>query len=189
MQNDTLYQFMVVKTDKKIKIKTKHTVYENQWSTVTRTTFVRNKKEKEIYTTNFGKRSGVILFRKKRILLVKQYRLLIDDFSWEIPGGKVESFESFEQAAIRECKEETGFKCKSLDTLIKFHPGLETLNNPTKIFVSEDFRKIEDHDKTETEEISWFPIKKIPLLLEKNYFPDSLTLIGLLSFLRKYKST
>ena len=95
---------MVVKTHKKIKIKTKDTVYENQWSTVTRTTFVRNKKEKEIYTTNFGKRSGVILLRKERILLVKQYRLLIDDFSWEIPGGKVENFESFEGLVVHGVK-------------------------------------------------------------------------------------
>ena len=73
----------------------KETVYENRWSSIKRTLIKKGKLEKAIFTTNFGKRSAVMLFKEGKILLTSQYRLLIDDYSWEIPGGKVDSGESF----------------------------------------------------------------------------------------------
>ncbi|KGX84897.1 NUDIX hydrolase [Pontibacillus litoralis] len=43
------------------------------------------------------------------IILVKQYRHGVQDFCYELPGGIVDDGESFEQAAMREALEETGY--------------------------------------------------------------------------------
>ena len=53
----------------------KETVYKNKWSSITKTLLKTKGLEKEIFTTNFGRRSAVILFSENKVLLTKQYRL------------------------------------------------------------------------------------------------------------------
>ena len=168
-----------------LKIKKKDTVYQNQWSSITRTIFSIDNIEKEVFTSDYGKRSGIILYKENKILFVRKYRLLIEDYSWEIPGGRVEDHESFEQAAIRECLEETGYRCNSLSFLVSFEPGLETLSNPTKIFISQDFKKEKPINESETIEVRWFKLEKLKTLMSEGFFCDSLTLTGLQSFFLK----
>ena len=43
-----------------------------------------------------------------RVLLVRQYRHAVGRFLWELPAGSVDEGETPEQAAHRECHEETG---------------------------------------------------------------------------------
>src|SRR5918996_1283530 len=43
-----------------------------------------------------------------RILLVRQYRYVVDRWLWELPAGTLEPNEIPEAAAIRECHEEVG---------------------------------------------------------------------------------
>src|ERR1700730_1861993 len=49
---------------------------------------------------------------KKRILLVKQYRLPARSYLWELPAGKLDKGETPLQAAKRELTEETGYRGK-----------------------------------------------------------------------------
>lgn len=57
------------------------------------------------------------------ILLVRQYRLLIDRVSFEVPGGAIDEGETPEQAAIRECFEDTGVRRVNTRPLLSFHMG------------------------------------------------------------------
>jgi ADP-ribose pyrophosphatase len=43
-----------------------------------------------------------------RILLVRQYRYVVDRWLWELPAGTREPEESLHDAALRECHEEVG---------------------------------------------------------------------------------
>ncbi len=162
-------------------------VYKNKWSKVLKNSYKHRNKKKEIYTVDFGKRAAVILSRNEEILFVKQHRMLIGQYSLEIPGGKVEQGESFEEGALRECYEETGFKCNSLFEIAFFHPGLETLNNPTKVFLCTDFSDRNTQNISEIEEAIWLPELTVQDMLEKNNFKDALTQIGLMSYFRKKK--
>ena len=51
--------------------------------------------------------------KRDKIVLVRQYRVSIDDYIYEFPAGLVESGEEFHEAAVREMHEETG---------LTFHP-------------------------------------------------------------------
>ena len=64
---------------------------------------------------------GVLVTCGSYVLLVRQYRLLINDVSLEIPGGKVDKGETPEKSAIRECHEETGVECKNLKYLLNYY--------------------------------------------------------------------
>lgn len=59
------------------------------------------------------KPDGVIIYslcgeKRDRVLLVRQYRYSIDDYIYEFPAGLVDEGETYQQAAVRELKEETG---------------------------------------------------------------------------------
>ena len=51
--------------------------------------------------------------KRDKIVLVRQYRVSIDDYIYEFPAGLVEPGEEFHEAAVREMHEETG---------LTFHP-------------------------------------------------------------------
>ena len=57
---------------------------------------------------------------KKRILLVRQYRLPAEKYMWELPAGKVDEGEKPMQAAKRELAEETGYKARKWTKLVSF---------------------------------------------------------------------
>lgn len=56
---------------------------------------------------------GIVKNSNGEILLVKRHhKSRTDPGKWELPGGKVEKGESFDDAIVREIKEETNLDCK-----------------------------------------------------------------------------
>lgn len=89
----------------------------------------------------------VIVTKSKKILLHKEFRYVIKDYSWEIQGGGIDDGESLEEAALRELKEEVGVSV-SQNELIRlgtFYP-LHSMNTE-KVTV---FMAIIDEAQTST---------------------------------------
>lgn len=59
----------------------------------------------------------------ERIVLVRQFRYGIDEFSLEVPGGVMEAGEDPVTAGLRELREETGFAGQSARLLGSVHPN------------------------------------------------------------------
>lgn len=57
------------------------------------------------------------------LLLVRQYRYVVDRWLWELPAGTREPGESLEAAARRECHEEVGRVAERADELWSFFPS------------------------------------------------------------------
>ena len=83
----------------------------------------------------YKERAGLVVVREGQVLMVQQYRLIIDGLSWEIPGGAVDDDETPAEAALRECFEETGIQCTHPQPLLFFHMSVDTIYNPTHLFL------------------------------------------------------
>ena len=62
---------------------------------------------------------GVLMYslygeKRDKIVLVRKYRVSIDDYIYEFPAGLVEPNEDFHEGAVREMHEETGLKLEPL---------------------------------------------------------------------------
>ena len=76
----------------------------------------------------------------KEIILVRQFRWGIDDFSLELPGGIIDPNEDPLEAGVREFKEETGYVCGDCISLGTCLPNPSMLNNHCHfIFIDNNF--------------------------------------------------
>jgi ADP-ribose pyrophosphatase len=132
--------------------------------------------QKKYYMWDRGIRVGLIPFHQGSVLLTRQYRFLADRITLEIPGGKAENGERLKEAAIRECKEETGLKCKKVKKLIHYHPGLDTYHNPTTIFISNESRLPQ---KRYWENCIWINLSEALRGVFSGMINDSFSIIGL----------
>ena len=67
---------------------------------------------------------GVVPFvDAEHVLLVRQFRHLVREDSWELPGGGAAPGESPETAAQRELREEGGYRAGRLAFLTRFYPS------------------------------------------------------------------
>lgn len=139
---------------------------------------------KEYFVRESGTRVGVLVVVDATVLLVRQYRLLLDELAWEIPGGKQELGETLRASVLRECVEETGFECVDLRPLAFFHPGLDILNNPTHIFVSQGVRAVTRTEDRVPEVVSveWVPVEKCMEMVSTHQIVDSLSVVALLTW-------
>lgn len=117
-------------------------VYEDRFQRIRRVVAEFDGFTKEYVVSDRGQRAAMVAVRQDRggdeLLLVRQYRLLINSLSLELPGGRVDDRETPRDAAVRECLEETGVRCRDATPLLTYQAGLDTWKNPTHVFVARD---------------------------------------------------
>jgi ADP-ribose pyrophosphatase len=80
----------------------------------------------------------VALTRDGHLVLVRQFRFGVDEFSLEIPGGVIEAGEDPVAAGLRELAEETGFTGQRARLLGSVHPNPAIQNNRCHLVLVED---------------------------------------------------
>jgi len=137
---------------------------------------------KEYFVSDHGERAAVVVARDRRILVVRQYRLLINALSREIPGGRIDEGELPSAAAVRECYEETGVLCSDLQPLISFQPSLDIWRNPTHVFYSNRvIEEVSDH----AERREWIDHECILDMVLGGQICDGMSVTALLAYWAK----
>jgi 8-oxo-dGTP pyrophosphatase MutT (NUDIX family) len=159
-------------------------VYENRHQQIYRVTADFDQFTKEYFVLDTGQRAAIVVARGASVLLVRQYRLLINGLAWEIPGGKVDDGETPAEAAVRECLEETGVRCHNPRPLIFFHVGLDTARNPTHIFYSDEVADEIEPQRIHVEEVDsyeWVPLADCIKMIFERQIVDCLSIVALLA--------
>jgi len=77
---------------------------------------------------------------KKRILLVRQYRLPANKYLWELPAGRIDPGERELKAAQRELLEETGYTAAKWRRILKFYASPGFVAETMSVFLATDLR-------------------------------------------------
>ena len=118
---------------------------------------------------------------RRRILLVRQYRLPADAYLWELPAGRLDPGETPLQAAKRELKEETGYRARSWKKLVSFWPSPGYVQERMTLFVATGLTQgaatpMED----ERIETRWFTPREVERMIRAGKLQDAKTMLGFL---------
>lgn len=104
--------------------------------------------------------SCVVVNEKKEVLLV-----LREDFRiWTLPGGGLETNETWEQAAVRETLEETGYEVMIAQYVGEYwRPQLSNGEGDLRhVFIARMTNEVQSHHDKESVEVRWFPVAGLP---------------------------
>jgi len=133
---------------------------------------------------------------KKEIVLIQQFRpgtikRYKDSFLYEIVAGFIDNDEKPEQAAIRECFEETGCKVKKIIPIHSYFPAPGSSESFYHLFLGEidsfdqpRIKGLENEDEDIL--VSSFKIDEVKKMLENKVILNGATLIALQWFFLNY---
>jgi ADP-ribose pyrophosphatase len=126
----------------------------------------------------------IAVTRAAEIVLVRQFRYGIDEFSLEIPGGVIEADEAPLVAGMRELQEETGYTGAPAKLLGSVHPNPAIQSNRCHFVLIEDAVKSHDlaWDADEEIHVTTQPVAEVLALARSGGIVHSLVLNALMLF-------
>jgi len=119
------------------------------------------------------------LDEKKRILLVRQFRLPAEQYLWELPAGRLDPGESSLDAARRELREETGYTAVNWKKLVSFWPSPGYVAEKMDIYLAKDLtegkQQLMDDERIQ---LQWFDWLEVGEMIRRGDILDGKTLIG-----------
>lgn len=119
-----------------------------------------------------------------RLVLVKQFRYGIDEFSVEIPGGVIDQGEDCVTAGVRELREETGYIGENARLLGSIHPNPAMQNNRCHLVLVENVRPEAglEWDPDEELEVALKPVEEVYAMAYAGKITHAMALDALLLF-------
>ena len=116
---------------------------------------------------------------RRRVLLVRQYRLPARSYLWELPAGRIDEGETALAAAKRELREETGCTARRWTKLVSFFPSSGYVEEKMTVFLAEGLKQGEAQPmEDERIETGWFSLREIGQMIARGQICDAKTIIG-----------
>jgi ADP-ribose pyrophosphatase len=169
-----------------MKIKSSKEVYKCSLFRVTEDQAVDEKSGFEIKRSVVRHAGSAVMMavdEKRRILLVRQYRLPAEKYMWELPAGRLDPGEKPLQAAKRELTEETGYTARTWKKLSTFFVSPGYVQERMTIYLATDLTAGKatpmDDERIETR---WFNSKELAELIRGGKIDDAKTMIGFMTW-------
>ena len=123
-----------------------------------------------------------------KVILVKQYRYGLGQWSIEVPGGIMDAHETNPlEAGKRELLEETGYSCKEIVQVAVVAPNPATANNLMYCFLATgcELTHQQEFDEHEELEVMLVTIAELKQLLRENKIIQSLHVTAMMYALEK----
>lgn len=151
-------------------------------------TLPNGKEVEKAYVKHRGSAVIVPFVDKETIIMIKQYRPVVNKWLYELPAGTIDEGENEETTAKRELEEEIGYQAKSVTKLFSFYvsPGVTT--EVMHVFIAKDLVKT-SQNLEEYEVIEPFEIKlrdAVNMVLDGK-LEDGKTMLTLLFISQKYQ--
>jgi ADP-ribose pyrophosphatase len=120
-----------------------------------------------------------------RIVLVRQYRYVVDRWLWELPAGTLEPNETLEAAALRECHEEVGRIAGRARKLLTLFPSPGFCDEAMNFFLLTDLRdpRPDDaaarQDPDEVLNVKEFTVEEVRDMAKLGEIADMKTAVGI----------
>jgi ADP-ribose pyrophosphatase len=113
--------------------------------------------------------------------LVRQYRYIQNEVTWEITSGAIDENETPEQAAQRELSEEIGYQAETLELVSIIRSNKSLMRDKGYIFLARGLTPCKgEPDSTEEFETAPIPLDKALDMVKRHEITDCVSIIGLL---------
>jgi ADP-ribose pyrophosphatase len=76
----------------------------------------------------------------KKLIFIRQFRPAIEDITYEIPAGDIRDGEAYEEAAVRELTEETGYVCDEIAHVGSYVVAPDRIKSTAHLFFGRNAR-------------------------------------------------
>jgi ADP-ribose pyrophosphatase len=116
---------------------------------------------------------------KRRILMVRQYRLPAGRYMWELPAGRLDPGEKPLQAARRELIEETGYRAKRWTKLASFFVSPGFVAERMTVYLAENLTAgVATPMDDERIEARWFTAREVEEMIDTGKLEDAKSIVG-----------
>ena len=129
------------------------------------------------YVLTNGSSMTVAELEKDKILLIRQYRYTGKRDSIEFPCGGVKYGSSFDETAINELAEETGYVPEQIEAVGNFNPCNGLLDEMCRVYIARRLKHVGAHpDETESFELLTLSKEEIDEYIRNGTIWDGMTI-------------
>ncbi len=120
------------------------------------------------------------------IIMVRQYRNAVDQYTLEIPAGGLNAGEDNETCAIRECEEETGYKAGEVYHLFDLYTTVAFSNEKIGIYYTTNITPSKQNlDEDEFVNVEKHSLEELTRMILNGEIVDAKTIAGILAYKAK----
>jgi ADP-ribose pyrophosphatase len=164
-------------------------IYDSHWCGLRRDIVrIQSGEEREYHVFEVGDAVVTVpTLKDGGVVMIGQYRYPHGKTHWELPAGRVHAGEEPELAALREMREETGYRAGRIERLPGFYPTNGISAHYAHAFIALDceLEGAPELDDTERLIVRTFTRREAERLLDAGLIEDAFAAIGLMYWLRR----
>ncbi len=138
------------------------------------------------YINHKGAAAMIPVDAEGNILMVRQYRNAVDQYTLEIPAGGLNQGEDCRTCAIRECEEETGYKAGKVYHLLDLFTTVAFSNEKIGIYYTTEITPSKQNlDEDEFVTFEKHSLKELTKMILDGKIVDAKTIAGILAYKAK----